>query len=66
MFLVLQIPAFHVPGLQIPAFHVPGFLVPCSVSRFLVPCFTDSRPRILIKMGTDLACEMSYVYEEIT
>ena len=87
MFLVLQIPAFHVPGftdsgfscswfykfrlfmflvLQIPAFHVPGFtdsgfscswfyrfrlfmflvfsfLVPCSVPRFPVPCFTDSR-----------------------
>ena len=68
MFLVLQTPAFHVPGftdsgfscswfyrfrlfmflvLQIPAFHVPGFLVPrsvpCSVPRFPVPCFTDSR-----------------------
>ena len=28
--------------LQIPAFHVPGFLVPCSVPRFPVPCFTDS------------------------
>ena len=32
--------------LLIPAFHVPGFLVPCSVprsvSRFPVPCFTDS------------------------
>ena len=29
--------------LQIPAFHVPGFLVPRSVPRFPVPCFTDSQ-----------------------
>ena len=48
MFLVLQIPAFHVV-LQIPAFHVPVFLVPRSlprsVPRFPVPCFTDSLKR---------------------
>ena len=37
MFLVLQIPAFHVPGFLVPR------SVPCSVPRFPVPCFTDSR-----------------------
>ena len=37
MFLVLQIPAFHVPGFLVPR------SVPRSVPRFSVPCFTDSR-----------------------
>ena len=41
MFLVLQIPAFHVPGLTDSGFSCPWFPRP-SFPRFPVPCFTDS------------------------